>query len=45
MRNDPKSVYLGVTLDRKMPMFDLARLVKENAISKLNIAKKLASTN
>ena len=45
LRNDPKPVCLGVTLDRKLSMFDHVRLVRENAISKLSIVKRLASTS
>ena len=45
LRNDPKPVYLGVTLDRKLSMYDHVRIVRENASSKLNILKRLASTS
>jgi hypothetical protein len=45
VRNYPKPVYLGVTLDRKLSMYDQVRLVKENAISKLSTVRRLASTS
>ena len=41
---DQTPVYLGVTLDRKLSMFDHVRAVREKASSKLNIVKRLAST-
>ena len=43
LRQEQNPVYLGVTLDRKLSMFDHVRVVKENATSKLSIVKRLAS--
>ena len=37
LRQEANPVYLGVTLDRKLSMFDHVRVVKENATSKLSI--------
>ena len=45
LRQEQNPVYLGVTLDRKLSMFDHVRVVKKNATSKLSIVKRLASTS
>jgi hypothetical protein len=44
LRQEQNPVYLGVTLDWKLSMYDHVRVVKENATSKLSIVKRLAST-